>query len=144
MDSFRRVSCVVCAGATRGCFNPCFNGFLSESVDISTTSNRRDSFNPCFNGFLSERRLIYFNHVWTWFVSILVLMDSFRRDIGCGLTSYRRSVSILVLMDSFRRGVETRYLIGYRLVSILVLMDSFRRDLELYGWDEEIVFQSLF
>ena len=71
---------------------------------ILTTLGSVLSFNPCFNGSLSASLPVPILCRRIYSVSILVLMEAFRRDESALRNPVLFSqVSILVLMEAFRR-----------------------------------------
>ncbi len=108
----------------KSCFNPCFNGILSVSFQTDWPPPVSCRFNPCFNGILSVSPGLMSRLPPSHPVSILVLMESSLCHICLLISRISSQVSILVLMESSL--CRTFF---YRLarrvgVSILVLMES--------------------
>ena len=76
----------------KGCFNPCFNGSETKSKKLLEMQFPLQGFNPCFNGSETKSCLILISCVFSFNVSILVLMEvRLNQNVDQSLEQYKRS-----------------------------------------------------
>ena len=102
VDSSLRPPGVVGAQGVRGCFNPCFSGFVITTLKRLKKQYFIYCFNPCFSGFVITT-IPDVMQTTALHVSILVLVDSSLRPDVDSVANAQGRVSILVLVDSSLR-----------------------------------------